>query len=70
MNNPILQAISSRSTAQNSPNDIFNSMMNSNPMFRKFVNDNKGKSPEEIASNYGLNINMLNNLIGQNLNLK
>lgn len=70
MNNPILQAMTPSGNAMTNPNDMFNKMMTTNPMFRKFVEDNKGKSAEEIARHYGLNLNMLNNLIGHNINVK
>ena len=38
-----------------SADEIFNEMMKSNPKFKDFVEQNKGKSVEEIAKAYGLN---------------
>lgn len=34
---------------------VFNNMMADNPQFREFVNANRGKSPKQIANDYGLN---------------
>lgn len=38
------------------PNMLFNKMMQSNPQFAQFVDENKGKSPEQIANHYGINL--------------
>ena len=40
--------------AKGNPQPIFENMMRNNPQFRKFVEENKGKSPEEIARANGL----------------
>jgi hypothetical protein len=39
------------------PQMIANQMMRQNPQFAQFVNENKGKSPEDIAKSYGIDIN-------------
>lgn len=63
--NPILQRLGQ--TKQNGimdimnlmkgdPNMLFNKMMQSNPQFAQFVDENKGKSPEQIANHYGINL--------------
>lgn len=36
------------------PEQIARQMMQSNPQFRKFVEQNKGKTPEQVAKEYGL----------------
>ena len=43
------------STLKNgNPEQIAMHMMQQNPQFRKFVNENKGKTPEQIARENGL----------------
>ena len=37
------------SIKRNGPEAIFNEMYQSNPQFKKFIDDNKGKTPEQIA---------------------
>lgn len=70
MINPILQAMSkSKSTnhimnlvyslKNGNPDAIFNQMMMSNPQFAKFVNENSGKSVEQIVQENGIDINLL-----------
>lgn len=51
--NPILQNLNKR----NNPNNMFSNMLNSNPQFRQFVEENKGKSPEQIAKEHGIDYN-------------
>jgi len=41
------------------PNELYNSMLNSNPQFKKFVQDNEGKTVEEIAMAYDIDMNIL-----------
>ncbi len=36
------------------PDMVMQNMLKSNPEFSKFIQENKGKSPEQIASNYGI----------------
>ncbi len=45
------------------PEGVFNEMMQTNPQFRKFISDNRGKSVEQIAQSYGVDLNALNNLM-------
>lgn len=45
------------------PDAVFNQMMQSNPQFRQFVAENKGKSGEQIASEYGIDLNTLKMLM-------
>ena len=44
------------------PEQIAQQMMQQNPKFREFIESNKGKSPEQVAQEYGLN---LNEIMGQ-----
>ena len=45
------------------PDAMFRQMMNNNPEFARFVNENIGRTPEQIAQAYGIDVNMLNQLI-------
>ena len=56
--NPILNRLNANRNQQN-PNVIFNQMMRTNPQFAKFVNDNKGKTPEQIANDYGIDPSLI-----------
>lgn len=38
------------------PENMMHLLMNSNPQFKQFVEQNKGKSVEQIATQYGLNL--------------
>lgn len=39
------------------PDAFMEQMMRTNPKFAEFVNANRNKTPEQIASEYGLDIN-------------
>lgn len=39
------------------PDAAMTRMMQSNPQFAEFVQRNRGKTPEQIAADYGLDIN-------------
>lgn len=41
------------------PDELFNKLMQSNPQFRQFYEENKNKSPEQIAKENGINLNNL-----------
>lgn len=41
------------------PEEYAKQMMDSNPQFKRFVDDNKGKTPEEIAKSYGIDSSIL-----------
>lgn len=41
-----------------------NMMHNANPQFAEFINANKGKSPEQIASEHGIDINAIKQMFG------
>ncbi len=41
------------------PQGMYENMLRENPAFRDFVEANKGKTPQQIASDYGLDFNMV-----------
>ena len=41
------------------PDAVFSDLLQNNPQFRSFVEQNKGKTPEQIASENGLNIEQI-----------
>lgn len=41
------------------PDQIAQQMMQSNPQFRQFVENNKGKTPEQVAREYGIDLSQL-----------
>lgn len=44
------------------PDVLFNQMVNNNPQFKRFVEENKGKTPEQIAREHGINPELLKRL--------
>lgn len=44
------------------PDKVFQEMLKSNQQFAKFVEENKGRSPEEIAKAYGLSPDIIKQL--------
>ena len=40
--------------AQGNPEALFSQLMRDNPQFRRFVDDNRGKTPEQIARENGI----------------
>ena len=45
------------------PEQIAQQMMQTNPQFRKFVEANKGKTPEQVAREYGVDLNQLKSMM-------
>lgn len=45
------------------PDQIAQQMMQSNPQFRQFVEANKGKTPEQVAREYGVDLNQLKSMM-------
>lgn len=41
------------------PNQIAARLMQSNPQFKQFVEANKGKTPEQVASEHGVNLSQI-----------
>lgn len=65
MGNPILARMKRMTNRQNevmsilqmakgNPDAVFENMMKTNPQFAQFVEENKGKTPEQIANHYGV----------------
>lgn len=59
--NPLQMLNSIKALANGNPQAMFNQMLNTNPQFAKFVNENKGLSPEQIARNYGVDLSLVKN---------
>lgn len=60
-----IQQVSSLKKAMSGkdPNAIMSMMAQQNPQFAQFVQANKGKSPEQIAKENGLDWNMVKSLL-------
>lgn len=75
MPNPILQAINGMRNPNNNilglmsmlksgnPDAIFNQLKQTNPQFKKFVEDNQNKSVQQIAQENGIDINIINQFL-------
>ena len=60
--NPLQMLNDIKALANGNPQAMFNQMLNTNPQFAKFVNENKGLSPEQIAKNYGVDLSQVEGL--------
>ena len=49
--------------AQGNPQALFDQMMRDNPQFRQFVDDNRGKTPEQIARDNGIDFAVVQRLM-------
>lgn len=55
--NPLQAAMQvAQSLRNSSPEQLMRSMMKSNPQFAQFVEQNRGKSPEQIAKENGIDL--------------
>ena len=45
------------------PEQIAQQMMRSNPRFKQFMEQNKGKSPEQVARENGIDLSQLKNMM-------
>ena len=45
------------------PDELYNEMMRNNPQFRAFVEANKNKTAEQIASENGINLDNLKSML-------
>lgn len=62
--NGMLQKLTNlKAMAGGNPQAAFNMLMQTNPQFKQFVQQNQGKSPEQIAQAYGIDLNQINNLL-------
>lgn len=58
--NPFQAAMAAAQELKHSnPEQLMEKMMEANPQFAAFVNQNKGKSPEQIARENGIDFNMV-----------
>ena len=59
-NNDVSSRIDSiRQMVGGNPDAFMAKMMQQNPQFAEFVNTNRNKTPEQIAADYGLDLNPL-----------
>lgn len=76
--NPLMMAMQGASTPTNkigqvaslmkmlqsgNPEQAFQQMMQQNPQFRQFVEQNKGKTPEQVAREHGIDLSQLKNMM-------
>lgn len=67
--NPLMNAMGGRPTSGNgniamliqmlrsgNPQQIGQNMMQNNPQFRQFIESNKGKTPEQVAREHGIDL--------------
>ena len=54
----LLSQINSLLSGKN-PDAVFSDLLQNNPQFKSFVEANKGKTPEQIAKENGLNIEQI-----------
>lgn len=45
------------------PDQIAQQMMQSNPQFRQFVEANRGKTPEQVAREHGIDLNQIKSMM-------
>lgn len=45
--------------AGKNPQDVYNYLLQTNPEFKKFVEDNQGKTIEDIALSYDIDLNLI-----------
>ena len=45
------------------PDQIAQQMMQSNPKFRQFVEQNKGKTPEQVAKEHGIDLSQFKSMM-------
>lgn len=63
--NPLRSAMQAVNMMRNAnPEQVMRQMMQNNPQFAEFINANKGKSPEQIASEHGIDINAIKQMFG------
>lgn len=63
-NNKMAQAMQvMKMLRSGNPEQIAQQMMQSNPQFRQFVEANKGKTPEQVAREYGVDLNQIKSMM-------
>lgn len=53
-----------RGMAGGDPTALYQRLMATNPAFRRFVADNRGKSPRQIAQEHGVDLAQVQSMIG------
>lgn len=71
--NPLMQAMTGgrmnqamdmlRMLRNGNPQQMFQSMMQNNPQFRQFVEQNKGKTPEQVAQEHGIDLSQFKGMM-------
>lgn len=76
--NPLMMAIQSANSPMNkmgqvanlmkmlrtgNPEQIAQQMMQNNPQFRQFVEANRGKTPEQVAREHGIDLNQIKSMM-------
>lgn len=62
---PVTQAVAQATRmAHGDPSELFNQMMQTNPQFRTFVQDNRGKTPQQIARENGIDLGQVVRAMG------
>lgn len=71
--NPLMQAMTGgrhnqamdmlRMLKSGNPQQMFQSMVQNNPQFRQFVEANKGKTPQQVARENGIDLNQFKGLM-------
>ena len=76
--NPLMMAMQSANSPMNkmrqvanlmkmlrsgNPEQIAQQMMQNNPQFRQFVEANKGKTPEQVAREHGIDLNQIKSMM-------
>lgn len=70
--NPLTQTINGNNNIMNivkmlqggNPEKIAMNLMQQNPQFKQFINANKGKTPEQVAQEHGIDLQQFKNMFG------
>lgn len=63
-NNKMAQAVQViQMLRHGNPEQIAQQMMQNNPQFRKFIEENKGKTPEQVAREHGIDLAQFKNMM-------
>lgn len=54
--NPQMKQMIQMIKSAKNPQAAFNSMVQNNPQFKAFVESNKGKTPEQVAKEHGIDL--------------
>ena len=59
---PAVQMVAKLMSGRN-PQEVFEEMVQQNPQFRQFVEQNKGKTPEQVAKEHGIDLSRFKNMM-------